>query len=174
MQHYKRLSSTAPQTHSPDPEPPHAELSDALTALGFWLTAVLWKVQSTRGQKQTELAELLAKSRIQHRRACTAVHRLQSSESFQGADRIRNLPTVRPSLPGSGKKQHSSHSSRVVEIDGSFVGVAFAKNGLITFVALDARLDALDGGTWPTFSELRHAILGEMACDRPQTANPNP
>jgi hypothetical protein len=46
--------------------------------------------------------------------------------------------------------------SHVVEIDGTFVGAAVPQHdGRLRFVAVDIRLDDLDGSTWPNLSEIR-------------------
>jgi len=61
------------------------------------------------------------------------------------------------------------HKSHVIEIDGNFVGAALADGSKVRFVAVDVRLDGLDGGCWPTLEELRRAVrrgLAEAAAPR--------
>jgi hypothetical protein len=45
--------------------------------------------------------------------------------------------------------------SHVIEIDGAFVGAAIRLADGYRFVAVDTRLDALDGQIWPSLVELR-------------------
>jgi hypothetical protein len=48
--------------------------------------------------------------------------------------------------------------SHVVEIDGAFVGAAVREADGYRFVAVDVRLDDLDGRSWPTLGELRRQV----------------
>ncbi len=48
--------------------------------------------------------------------------------------------------------------SHVVEIDGAFVGAAVRLADGYRFVAVDVRLDDLDGRVWPTLTELRRQV----------------
>jgi hypothetical protein len=48
--------------------------------------------------------------------------------------------------------------SHVVEIDGSFVGAAVRMPDGYKFVAVDVRLDGLDGRVLPTLAELRRTV----------------
>lgn len=51
--------------------------------------------------------------------------------------------------------------SHVVEIDGTFVGAAVPQHdGRLRFVAVDIRLDDLDGSTWPSLAEIRRVARG--------------
>ena len=48
------------------------------------------------------------------------------------------------------------HTSQIVQIDGVFVGTAVTlpfSNGL-RFVAVDPRVDELDGSIWPTMKDI--------------------
>lgn len=67
--------------------------------------------------------------------------------------------------------------SHVVEIDGAFVGAAVRQIDGYRFVAVDVRLDELDGRVWPTRGELhwqvrllvlagRGPVLLEVMADR--------
>ena len=69
--------------------------------------------------------------------------------------------------------------SHVVDIDGTFVGAAVRQPDGYRFVAVDVRLDDLDGQVWPTLSEVQQqartmfltgqpfpaAMRGARACD---------
>jgi hypothetical protein len=48
--------------------------------------------------------------------------------------------------------------SHVVDIDGSFVGAAVRLSDGYRFVAVDVRLDELDGMVWPNLFELRQKV----------------
>jgi hypothetical protein len=48
--------------------------------------------------------------------------------------------------------------SHVVDIDGTFVGAAVRLLEGYRFVALDPRLDELDGTVWPSLPELRRKV----------------
>ena len=48
--------------------------------------------------------------------------------------------------------------SHVVEIKGAFVGAAVRSADGYRFVALDVRLDELDGRVWPSLPELRRNV----------------
>jgi ActR/RegA family two-component response regulator len=48
--------------------------------------------------------------------------------------------------------------SHVVEIDGAFVGAAVRQSDGYRFVAVDVRLDDLDGQVWPTLTDLRRQV----------------
>jgi len=45
--------------------------------------------------------------------------------------------------------------SHVVEIDGTFVGAAVRQLGGYRFVAVDPRMEEMDGSIWPTLTDLR-------------------
>jgi hypothetical protein len=47
---------------------------------------------------------------------------------------------------------------QIVQVLGNFVGAAMRDAGGFRFVALDVRLDELDGTVWPTFPELRWRV----------------
>jgi hypothetical protein len=52
--------------------------------------------------------------------------------------------------------------SWVIELGGKFAGAAVTDNDKFRFVAVDPRLDHLDGSIWPTLEELRRAL--RMSC----------
>ncbi len=69
--------------------------------------------------------------------------------------------------------------SHVVEIDGTFVGAAVRQTDGYRFVAVDVRLDDMDGRVWPSLDDVRrHARTtfisvrhhGPLALSRPQLA----
>ncbi len=45
--------------------------------------------------------------------------------------------------------------SHVIEIGGSFVGAAIAYSGKFRFVAVDPRMEEIDGSEWPSLEEVR-------------------
>ena len=45
--------------------------------------------------------------------------------------------------------------SHVVDVDGKFVGSAVRQSDGYRFVAVDVRLDELDGQVWPTPADVR-------------------
>ena len=45
--------------------------------------------------------------------------------------------------------------SHVIEIDGTFVGAAIRQLNGYHFVAVDIRVEELDGSFWPTLADLR-------------------
>lgn len=45
--------------------------------------------------------------------------------------------------------------SHVIDVDGAFVGAAVRQADGFRFVAVDVRLDDLDGSVWPTLDEVR-------------------
>ncbi len=50
------------------------------------------------------------------------------------------------------------NGSHIVQIQGNFVGAAMLVPDGFRFVALDARLDDLDGEVWRTFPELHREV----------------
>ncbi len=63
--------------------------------------------------------------------------------------------------------------SHIIEIDGTFLGAAIRQEQGYRFVAVDLRMDELDGSVWPTLADaqrLAHALLttGRLPPGRPQ------
>jgi hypothetical protein len=56
--------------------------------------------------------------------------------------------------------------SHVVDIDGTFVGAAVRLPNGYKFVAVDVRLDALDGSVWSTLAELLRTVRGAFFSGR--------
>jgi len=57
--------------------------------------------------------------------------------------------------------------SHVVEIDGIFAGAAVPQHdGRIRFIAVDVRVDDLDGSVWPTLGDLRRVVRGLLKTGR--------
>lgn len=54
------------------------------------------------------------------------------------------------------------HRSYVVDIDGNFAGAALTRGDAFRFVAVDERLESLDGRLWPTLAELRAAVRRKL------------
>lgn len=51
--------------------------------------------------------------------------------------------------------------SHVVEIDGTFIGAAVPQHdGRLRFVAVDIRVDDLDGSVWPSVADIRRVARG--------------
>ena len=48
--------------------------------------------------------------------------------------------------------------SQAIDIDGRFVGAAVRQAEGFRFVALDIRLDELDGSLWPNLTEMRRHL----------------
>ncbi len=48
--------------------------------------------------------------------------------------------------------------AHIVQVEGNFVGAAMRDPAGFRFVALDVRLDDLDGMVWPSFPELRWQV----------------
>jgi hypothetical protein len=44
--------------------------------------------------------------------------------------------------------------SHVIDIDGAFVGAAVRLDSGYRFIAIDMKLDELDGSTWPTLADV--------------------
>jgi hypothetical protein len=60
--------------------------------------------------------------------------------------------------------------SHVVDIDGTFVGAAVRQSDGYRFVAVDVRLDDLDGQVWPTLSEVQRRARTMFLSGRPLSA----
>jgi hypothetical protein len=61
--------------------------------------------------------------------------------------------------------------SYVIDVDGRFVGAAVRQPDGFRFVAIDVRLDALDGSVWPSLAEverLARTVVVADARERPQ------
>ena len=50
--------------------------------------------------------------------------------------------------------------SHVIEVDGSFVGAAVRQAGGYRFVAVDMRLEDMDGSVWPSLAEVQRVARG--------------
>lgn len=62
--------------------------------------------------------------------------------------------------------------SHVVDIDGVFVGAAVRLSNGYRFVAVDVRLDELDGSVWPTLADVqRHARFTFLVSRKPNLPN---
>lgn len=95
---------------------------------------------------------------------------LQLEIGYPRPDRLRcrrlrranaNLPVARSQPhPVSRSGVPCMVQSHVVDIDGRFVGAAVRLSDGYRFVAVDVRLDELDGSVWPTLAEVhRNARL---------------
>ncbi len=50
------------------------------------------------------------------------------------------------------------HQSFVVEISGAFAGAAVTHSGKFRFIAVDPRVDELDGSLWPTLPDIQRVV----------------
>jgi hypothetical protein len=50
------------------------------------------------------------------------------------------------------------HQSHVIEIAGAFAGAAVPQSGKYRFIAVDPRVDELDGSLWPTLPGVRRVV----------------
>lgn len=64
--------------------------------------------------------------------------------------------------------------SHVVDIDGAFVGAAVRLPDGYRFVAVDVRLDELDGMVWPSLRELRQKVRQTALAVRGPMRRPTP
>ncbi len=48
--------------------------------------------------------------------------------------------------------------SHVIEVGGKFVGAAIAFSGKFRFVAVDPRVDELDGSEWPSLPDVQRVV----------------
>ncbi len=65
--------------------------------------------------------------------------------------------------------------SHVVEIDGTFVGAAVPQHdGRLRFIAVDIRLDDLNGSVWPSLADIRRVARGLMRVGLPRLNAPEP
>ena len=62
--------------------------------------------------------------------------------------------------------------SHIVEIDGSFVGVAVRQQDGYRFKAMDVRLDAIDGRVLPSLPELQRLVRAAFFGSRAPRAEP--
>lgn len=66
-------------------------------------------------------------------------------------------PPQQPCSVARGRET-TMQQSHVVEIDGAFVGAAVRQSDGYRFVAVDVRLDEIDGRVWPTLVDLRRQV----------------
>lgn len=65
--------------------------------------------------------------------------------------------------------------SHVVEIDGTFVGAAVPQHdGRLRFIAVDIRLDDLNGSVWPSLADIRRVARGLMRVGLARLNAPQP
>ncbi len=60
--------------------------------------------------------------------------------------------------------------SHVIDVDGNFVGAAVRQDQGFRFVAVDIRLDELDGSVLPTLADVQRACRQAVAACRWQHA----
>ena len=65
------------------------------------------------------------------------------------------------------------HQSHIIEVSGQFAGSAVTSGGDFRFVAVDPRVDKLDGSLWPTLPDVqrvvRHLLVTGQLPARAQT-----
>ena len=50
------------------------------------------------------------------------------------------------------------HQSHVIEVSGRFVGAAVKSSGKFRFVAIDPRVEELDGSEWQSLPDVRRVV----------------
>jgi hypothetical protein len=50
------------------------------------------------------------------------------------------------------------HQSHVIEVSGQFAGAAVSSNGKFRFVAVDPRVEELDGSEWRSITDVRRVV----------------
>lgn len=50
------------------------------------------------------------------------------------------------------------HQSHVIEIGGQFAGAAVQHDQAFRFIAVDPRVEDLDGSIWPTLPDVRRVV----------------
>jgi hypothetical protein len=65
--------------------------------------------------------------------------------------------------------------SRVVEVEGQFVGAAVAHGDNVRFVAIDPRAEELDDSIWPSLTDLQRVVRHLLTSGRlpPVKAEPS-
>jgi hypothetical protein len=56
--------------------------------------------------------------------------------------------------------------SHVIEVNGAFLGAAVQANGRFRFVAVDPRVEEIDGSVWPTLPDLRRVAATLLTTGR--------
>ena len=64
------------------------------------------------------------------------------------------------------------HQSHIIEVGGQFAGAAVDHGGTFRFIAVDPRVDDLDGSLWPTLPDVRRVVghlltTGRLPARRP-------
>jgi hypothetical protein len=62
--------------------------------------------------------------------------------------------------------------SYVIDVDGRFVGAAVRQPNGFRFVAIDVRLDSLDGSVWPTLAEVEQLARSVVVANARERAEP--
>jgi hypothetical protein len=53
------------------------------------------------------------------------------------------------------------HQSHVIEVSGSFTGAAVQHDQAFRLIAVDPRVEELDGSIWPTIADI-HRVVGHL------------
>ncbi len=48
--------------------------------------------------------------------------------------------------------------SHIIEISGTFAGAAVSTSGTYRFIAVDPRVEELDGSVWPSLPDVRRVV----------------
>jgi hypothetical protein len=68
------------------------------------------------------------------------------------------------------------HQSHVIEVSGQFAGAAVSHREAFRFIAVDPRVDELDGSIWPTLPDVQrvvdHLLTTGRLPDRPSSERP--
>ena len=63
--------------------------------------------------------------------------------------------------------------SHVIEVAGRFAGAAVSASGKFRFVAIDPRVEELDGSEWPSLADV-HRVVGHLLTTGRLPASPRP
>ncbi len=64
------------------------------------------------------------------------------------------------------------HQSHVIEVSGRFAGAAVTHGGEYRFVAVDPRVNALDGSLWPTLPDVQRVVRRLLATTQAAPGRP--
>jgi hypothetical protein len=55
-------------------------------------------------------------------------------------------------------QEHSMIQSHIIDIAGTFAGAAVNTSGRFRFIAVDPRVEELDGSVWPSLPDVRRVV----------------
>jgi|GEM_PF-1260560 len=50
------------------------------------------------------------------------------------------------------------HRSHIIEVSGQFAGAAIIHRGIVRFIAVDPRVESLDGSVWPSLPDVQSVV----------------